>query len=479
MTIGKLEATIPKFTLGPIALAASLAIASCTGGDDRPDRACPGGLALVGVSVIDGYGGAPAPGQTVVVCNGRIAALGPEGEVDVPRGANRAELRGRFVLPGFVDTHAHVTVLEPTGDGLAYRPDASAQALKVLLAFGVTTVRNPAAPTDEGVSLREAVAAGEILGPRILTAGAALDRSQSLYGPFVATPTPEEARAEVAGQAAAGVDMVKLYAALEPDVVAAAVEAADEHGLPVVGHLQRTSWSEAVRLGVTRLTHAASWSVDALPPAVRLSYRGTMKDRIRWLESIDLEGEEVGELLARLVEHDVTLDPTLVVLHSKFFGDQARYREHPEAHLAPEVLRATWAEHNFVTDWTDEDFGSARAAWPRVLELVRRYHEAGIPLSVGSDFSNPWIVPGVSFHEELGLLVEAGIAPLDVLRMATLNGARALGLEDEIGTVEVGKRADLVVLARDPSRQIWNSRALELVVAGGRVLSPSTLLDEI
>ena len=187
----------------------------------------PGGLALVGVTVIDGLGNPPAPGRVVVIRDGRIAEVAAAEGFEAPRGAKMIELPGRFVMPGLVDLHAHVTILTQGEDGaLAATMDRedSERALRTLLAFGVTTVRNPAAPAADGVALRDAVAAGEVLGPRIFTAGNPLNRTRASFGPFVATPDEASVRREVRRQAALGVDFIKVYASLSPELVRAAIE---------------------------------------------------------------------------------------------------------------------------------------------------------------------------------------------------------------------------------------------------------------
>jgi imidazolonepropionase-like amidohydrolase len=128
-------------------------------------------------------------------------------------------------------------------------------------------------------------------------------------------------------------------------------------------------------------------------------------------------------------------------------------------------------------DWTAQEFDRAQAAWPRMLALVSRLHRQGVRLTTGSDLASLWVIPGVALHHELALLESAGIAPVEVLRMATRNGAEALGVLGETGTVEQGKRADLVVLEADPLKDIRNSRRIRYVLLGGRIFRPDELLS--
>ena len=452
----------------------SLVLAGCAG------DGAGGGQALVGVTVIDGLGNPPVPGRVVWMRDGRIAEVAAAEGWRAPRGVQRIELPGRIVMPGLIDLHAHVAIV-PTDDdgavGASVDRVASEQVLETLLGFGITTVRNPAAPAADGIALRDAVAAGEVLGPRILTAGEALGATRRAFGPFRATPDESSARLEVQRQVALGVDFIKVYASLGPAQVAAAVAEAHARGRPVVGHLQRTTWTQAARLGIDAITHGAPWSAEYLPAADGEAYRGSIRDRLTWLEKVDFDGEEIREMIALLAEKKIPVDPTLIAYHTKFFGDDPMHRENPELHLAPAAVRAGWEKATFVDHWTPEDFVRARSLWPRLLELTRKLYEGGVPLAAGTDLPNPWVIPGVSLHHELRLLHDAGIPPLEVLRIATSGGAVALGLETEIGSIEPGKVADLIVLAADPTSSLHATRAISHVFLGGRFLDPSALLE--
>jgi imidazolonepropionase-like amidohydrolase len=181
-------------------------------------------------------------------------------------------------------------------------------------------------------------------------------------------------------------------------------------------------------------------------------------------------------MILALREHRVSVDPTLVAYHTKLWWRDSIYQRDPDVALVPEVLE-NWRVLGMDTrDWTAEEFDRAQAAWPKLLALVARMQREGVRLTTGSDLASPWVIPGVGLHQELALLVSAGIAPVDVLRMATRNGAEALRLLSETGTVEPGKRADLVVLEADPLRDIRNTRRIRYLVLGGRIFRPDELL---
>ncbi len=440
------------------------------------------GQALVGVTVIDGLGNPPLKNQVVWIEDGRIAAIESAETWQAPRGVQLVKLPGRFVMPGLIDMHAHVTILPIDDNGaLVNTMDraASKQVLATLLAFGITTVRNPAAPAEDAIALRDQVAAGDLLGPRIVTAGDALNRTAATFGPFVATPDETTVRHEIQRQAALGVDAIKVYSTLSPELIAVAIDEAHRLDKPVIGHLQRTTWTEAAELGIDAITHSAPWSRAYLPADAQEGYRGTLRDRLTWLESVDFDGPAIQGMIAALAEHKIVVDPTLIATQTKFFGDDPRHTNNPELHLAPELCRDIWQRHSFVGDWTPDDFARAHAAWPRVLELTKKMYEGGVLLTAGSDLPNPWVIPGVSLHQELQLLAKAGIPPLEVLKIATHNAAVALGLDADLGSVEVGKIADLVVLATDPTVLLKNTRAISQVFQGGRFIDPSAVLSSL
>jgi imidazolonepropionase-like amidohydrolase len=429
-------------------------------------------LALTGATLIDGTGRAPIPDAVVLIRDGRIAAAGPRSRVPIPQGAHVEDLKGKFLVPGFFDMHAHVTILFGTKDAQGYDPATSAAVLEKLLAFGITTVRNPSAPLPVGVELRDAVASGKLRGPRIFTTGESVNGRAFRSGPNGIVHTEEEARQEVRRQVAAGVDAIKLYSGLQPDLARAAIAEAHARKVRVVGHLGTTTWTEGAQAGIDGVEHGAPWTSDWLAPADREAYERAvdengMKARILWLERLNLKGPEVTAAVDELARHHVTVDPTLIAYATKFEGDDPKYIASPDFALCPPALIADWKKGTFVSDWTADDFRRGHAAWPKVLQLAKLYYDRGVTLLTGSDLPNPWVIPGVSYHQELALLAEAGIPPLEILKMATHNGAEALGILAEVGTIEPGKQADLVVLQADPLADIHNTRRIEKVMQRG------------
>jgi imidazolonepropionase-like amidohydrolase len=227
-------------------------------------------------------------------------------------------------------------------------------------------------------------------------------------------------------------------------------------------------------MGIDFLTHATAWSVDDLSPSKRAAYRralaerGAMRARIDWLESFDPEAPSVQATIALLARRKISVDPTLVAYESKFLDPaKPKYRQNPARAVVPEMLE-DWERCGTPTDnWTPEDYARMARAWPKLLRLVKRYHAGGVLLTKGSDVTNPWVIPGESIHQELELLVSAGIAPRDVIKIATRNGAEALGILNETGTIERGKLADPIVLDRDPLMNISETRSIAMVMQRG------------
>jgi hypothetical protein len=198
-----------------------------------------------------------------------------------------------------------------------------------------------------------------------------------------------------------------------------------------------------------------------------------------WREVVNLDGPEMQALTDALVEHRVEVNPTLVVPEALYWGDDVRMldRLEPDYSTPPEAVTWRKGRFSFSASWPTSAMAEARATFPVVLEIIRRFHQRGVLLTTGSDIAvPPWITPGVSLHHEMELLARAGIPALDVLAIATGNGAKALGILDKAGTIEAGKRADLVVLAADPVKDIRNTRKIDLVFLAGKRLAPDQLL---
>lgn len=449
----------------------------------------PGVVVLEGATLIDGTGSAPVASSAVVIEGERVLRVGTMGDFRYRDDAEVHDLTGRWILPGLIEMHAH----------LPAEPAEQERVLRTYLAHGVTTLANLAAGPATGLDPKERLANRELEGPRMFTAGRALNGPSWMDGfPFVARVESErEVREEVHRQASSGVDLIKVYAHLAPDLVCAAVDEAHGAGLRAVGHLGETSWTRARECGIDILVHSAlagpTWELlndpdrerfrrNVFPPRDGLAAYDPLLWKV-WTERIDLDGPRFQHLLTLLRRPGVAVDPNLVVFESFMWSDDPALRRRAEflspledwghaedvATLVDEDSDAAGAvSHPATASWTAAGFESVRSAWPVFLEMTRQFHEAGVVLTAGSDFGNPWLTPGAALHRELELLASAGIPPLDVLSIATRNAAEALGASGEIGVVAPGALADLLVLDRDPLEDVANVRSVVAVFQGGR-----------
>lgn len=459
-------------------LAFLISIAAC----QQEDPADPA-LLLFGATVITATGEAPVEDAFIVVDGGVIRAIGTTARDTLPTASTAVDATNKYIVPGFIDVHAHV-VQGPntfvTRNGVSgiekQHDDAITQhVLRLLLAYGVTTVRNATGQTELAVDLRDRVARGEVSGPSILTAGNMINTPPAVFLNYTdVVETEEQIRATVRAQIEAGVDYVKLYFGLPNNLVRAAIDEAHKKNRQTIGHLTTTSWTDAASANIDFVTHLPD-SRQLLPAAVR-EHAELRLGWIEWLEQIDPDGPEIAAMIDAMVANDVAVDPTLVLLESLYWGDQNSKVAQPELSYVPAELVAGWRRGSFVPD---DSLPRGRAVWSKALRLVGRLHESGVRVLVGSDTPNRWVIPGRSLHRELELLVDSGMTAREALTAVTRGNAEALGIGEKSGTIEVGKQADLVVLSDNPLEDISNTLTIDLVVKNGRVYERTALLAEL
>jgi imidazolonepropionase-like amidohydrolase len=407
---------------------------------------------LAGPTLIDGTGDPPKSNAVIIINGNKIVAVINETEYrdqyyysltnNETTRVNILNLTGKYVMPGLFDMHAHVAGVRKN----SYNQNFSENALEMLLDYGVTTIRNPGGPTDQSIALKQNVSEGNIEGPEIFTAGVLLNGPQIAI-PFVEKQiiTEEEAREEVRHQAEAGVDFVKLYVGLPPNLVKAAIDEAHSRGIRVIGHLYMTSWTDAANLGIDALTHGVPVNPSLLPSGDKreqfLENGGGPFDHFLWLDLVDLNSTEIKEMIHALVENDIPVDPTLSIYEAMLKDDDGGF-SNPQNQLR----------------------------WAKVLQLTKMMYDNGVQILSGSDIPNFGLIPGASLHNELVLLAEAGIKPLEVIEIATKNGATALDIDDRVGTIQPNKQADLIILSSNPLQDISNTKKIEAVIADGRLV---------
>ena len=434
--------------------------------------------ALVGGTVIDGTGAKPLANAIVLIEGERVAAVGRSDAVAVPDGAHVVDVRGKWIIPGLIDAHIHffqsgglytrpdildLREVRPYAEELAWIQRRLPATLARYLASGVTAVVDVGGPFSN-FAVRE-LARRTALAPRVAVAGPLLGtfappELETDDPPVIHVTGPEDARTLVRRELEHKPDLVKLWLVdvwgrglgAELDWIRAAIEESHAGGVRVVVHAtEREAVRAAVRAGADVLAH---------------SVRDSVLDEA---------------LIALLKERDVVYTTTLVVSegYHEVLGQQVELTDIERRLGDPEVI-ATFADMAGLP-WHKVPFWARFQEPPShavAFENLRRVQAAGVTVAAGSDAGNIGTLHGPALHRELELMAEAGLEPMDILVAATYGGARVMGREAELGTIEAGKLADLVVLDADPLADIRNTRLIHRVVKGGVVLDPEEILEQ-
>ena len=411
-------------------------------------------LAIVGATLIDGTGAAPIADSAVVIHNGRIIAAGPRSKVKVPKDANVVNASGKFLLPGLWDMHAHFEQVE-------WGP--------IYLAAGVTTVRDCGNEFEFITSVRDAIAQNRGLGPRLLLAGI-VDGS----GPFAISmqrvDTPEQARQWVHRYHDAGFQQMKIYSSVKLEEVTAVADEAHRLGMTVTGHVpEGLNAYQVIDVGQDQINHLHYIADIMHAPFPKEMSR---MDRMKATADINLDSPEATKALAFLKEHHTVVDPTLALF--ELFGATSAK---PPASFEPGIEKIAPELAQALTDVgpPSERSEIGDKVFSKSLEIVGALHRAGIPIIAGTDQA----VPGYSLHREIELYAQAGFTPMEAIQAATIVPARAMGLDKESGTVEKGKRGDLILLTADPLADIHNTRAVEYVITNGTMYHTAELWQSV
>ena len=397
-------------------------------------------LALSHVLLLDGTGAEPKPDQTILIRNGRIAAVGPSAEVSIPAGVRTMDLKGQTVIPGLIGMHDHLFYTAAGGRAV----QMSYTGPRLYLASGVTTIRTAGSrSTYAEINLRDNIGKGLVPGPRIhLTApyitGAAGGGSMDVI------TSPAEARRFVAYWASEGVTWIKAYTDISRADLGAAIQEAHRRGIKVTGHLCSVSFREAVALGIDNLEHgmltASDFDPSKQPDVCPVTLVGRNNE-------VDPKGETARATILTLVKHGVSMTSTLAV-YEPFVANRPTKEPRVLNAMAPEV-RAGYMKVRQEIDSSGtgpiavEGFKSAMA-------FEREFVQAGGLLGAGVDPTGiGGALAGYGDQRNYELFIEAGFTPAQAIRIMTLNGAKILGVAQRLGSVERGKLADLVVLKGD------------------------------
>ena len=418
-----------------VVAAACLSMGACSAAEEPT-------LALRNVTVVDVIQGSLNPSQTLLIAGDRIVAVGPVDRVNVPNGAEIVEASDSYLIPGLIDMHVHAL----------WHPSVPPTFLPLFVANGVTTVRDMGGALELLREHRRSAADRSdrsFTSPRVIAAGAILDGPEPVQQDIsLAISTAEQAVDAVDSVAAAGADFVKVYTLLPAGAWEAVVSAAEGRGLPVSGHVPYEvgpiAASEAGMRTIEHLVTELGGFCTPDDPASCAAAVMAFRDNGTWhVPTLVTQGQTEATALC---------------------GD-------PRLRFLPPAVLEYWFDGELAPSVCDTASGAPvpfEPELPAEAQLVRVLHEAGIPLLAGTDAGVPYALPGYSLHDELDLLVEAGLSPSEALRAATWEAARALGRDHELGTIRPDHVADLVLLSRNPLEDIKNTRHIEAVVLNGR-----------
>ena len=433
-------------------------------------------IALTHVRVVDGTGAAPRADQTLVIRDGKVAALGDAASARIPEGAKVLDLSGRTIIPGLVGMHDHMYYPSPGGAPPLY-PEHAASFPRLYLAGGVTSIRTTGSVEPYAdLELKHLIDDGKMAGPRIHVTGPYLEGPGAFALQMHQLKDAEDARRTVEFWIAQGVTSFKAYMNITPEELGAATKTAHAHGIKVTGHLCSIGFREAAALGIDDLEHGLVVDTEFLAekrPGVCPNTAGANKA----LLPLEVTSGPIHEMIRDLVAHHVAVTSTLPVFET-FVPNRAPLDARVLDAMLPEGRISYLRRRALISD------GAAKSDWPALfkkeLEFEREFVKQGGMLLAGLDPTGyGGAIAGFGDQREVELLVEAGFTPVEAIRIATSNGAEFLGEQDKIGTLAAGKQADLVVIAGDPVENIKDIEKVETVFKDGVGYDSAKLIESV
>jgi imidazolonepropionase-like amidohydrolase len=482
-------ALLARHPLVPMILLAASGVASAESQTLSPQvqalvRAQAPIVVLEHVRVIDGTGRPAVDDQNVVIEHGRISRIEPGRQMPESADATVLDLKGYSVLPGIVGMHNHLYYIAtpnfeagrtPLWDAPLLLPQMTFTSPRLYLAAGVTTMRTTGSVEPYAdLNLRNQIDAGLLPGPHIDVTAPYLEGKNSRFLQMHQLESPAEAKRFVDYWASVGVTSFKAYMHITRAELKAAIDSAHQHGIKVTGHLCSVTYPEAAEMGIDNLEHGF-WVNTQLTPDKKLDEcpESAVEETIKVM---DPDGADAAKLIALLVSHHVAVTSTLPVFESDVPGRPPLQPRVLEA-MTPEARTAYLYKRNYRFEKPSAD-GSTR--FMHELKMERNFVAAGGLLMAGPDpTGNGGVLPGFGDQREIELLVEAGFTPIEAIRIATLNGALFEGKQSSIGSIEVGKNADLIVVKGDPTQRIADIENTEIVFKDGVGFDSAKLLQSV
>jgi len=446
----------------------------------------PSIIAITHVTVVDSKGAPPRPNSTVLIEGSKISAVGADPSIAIPSGAHIIDATGKFLIPGLADMHVHLTGSgEPTGSREFILP--------LLVANGITTVRDMGGKVELLKQLRSEIDSGQHLGPQTFFTGPYLDGDPPGYQPAIVVKTPADARSAVDLLSSKGVDFIKTQSRLERDPYFAIAEESRKKGIRFVGHVpDRISVLEASQAGQASIEHLTGVLLGCSSKESELRQEQFAPDppnatpeqslaRFRdWQRKLldSYSQDKATALFHAFVANGTWQVPTFpIIVHFGFLTPQTDLSADPRMAYVPQNERSLWRQgiHDRMEFRTEPDFAFRAEVVKRYLELVGKMQSAGVRIMAGTDFAAANVFPGSSLHEDLAFLVRAGLTPMQALQAATKNPAEFLGKLQTQGTIEPGKTADLVLIDANPLDDIHNTQKIRAVFLKGKFLDRNAL----
>ncbi|MGH7243795.1 MAG: amidohydrolase family protein [Phycisphaerales bacterium] len=448
-------------------------------------RASTPRIILTHVRIIDGTGKEAIVDQNVTIEAGKIGAIEPGADVAAAPDTTVFDMHGRTVLPGLVGMHEHmyyVALPNLAASGRSEDPILAPQMMftspRLYLACGVTTVRTAGSIEGQSdINLRDQIDAGQLIGPHMDVTAPVLQGKGGPLMQFYHLKDADDARRFVNFWADAGATSFKAYMNITRDELGAAIDEAHKRGLKITGHLCSVTYPEAIALGIDNLEHGfmvnTELAKDKQPDVC------PMYESQAFLEHAEPDGPAAKTLIQNLIEHHVALTSTLPVFEG-FLPNRPTLNPRAMDVLTPEARTSHLFLRNLNANQPPESVAAQTKIFKRGMAMELAFAKAGGLLIAGCDPSgNGGVIPGFADHREIELLVEAGFTPLEAIRIATLNGATFLGREKTIGSIEVGKNADLFIVKGDPSTKIRDVENVEIVIKDGVAFDSVKLIDSV